>query len=70
MNVNFDSLVEVAPDRPGKDFAYQLDSEKIRKELGWRDEINLIQGIDRTIAWVESNLEALRKIPADYIHRK
>ena len=70
MNVNFDSLVEATPDRPGKDFAYQLDSEKIRTELGWRDEINLDQGIERTIAWVESNLEALRDMPTEYIHRK
>lgn len=70
MNVNFDKLVEVTPDRPGKDFAYQLDSEKIRTELGWRDEINLDQGIDRTIAWVEKNLETLRNMPAEYIHRK
>lgn len=70
MNVNFDSLVEVTPDRPGKDFAYQLDSEKIRTELGWRDEINLDQGFDRTIAWVERNLETLRDMPAEYIHRK
>ena len=70
MNVDFDDLVEVTPDRPGKDFAYQLDSEKIRTELGWRDEINLDQGIDRTIAWVERNLEGLRDMPAEYIHRK
>lgn len=70
MNVNFDSLVEFTPDRPGKDFAYQLDSEKIRTELSWRDEINLDQGIDRTISWVEKNLVALREMPVEYIHRK
>jgi dTDP-glucose 4,6-dehydratase len=70
MNVDLDNLVEMAPDRQGKDFAYQLDSEKIRTELGWRDEINLDQGIDRTIAWVERNLEALRDMTAEYIHRK
>ena len=70
MNVDLDNLVEVAPDRPGKDLAYQLDSEKIRTELGWRDEINLDQGIDRTIAWVERNLEALQDMTVEYIHRK
>jgi dTDP-glucose 4,6-dehydratase len=70
MNVNFESLVEVTPDRPGKDFAYQLDSAKIRTEFGWNDEVNLDQGLDRTIAWVERNLGELRNMPAEYIHRK
>jgi dTDP-glucose 4,6-dehydratase len=70
MNVDFDDLVEVLPDRPGKDFAYQLDSEKIRTELGWRDEINLDLGLDRTIAWVEGNLDELRNMSTEYIHRK
>lgn len=70
MNVNFDDLVKVTPDRPGKDFAYQLNSERIRTELGWRDEINLDLGLDRTIAWVERNLDDLRNLPSEYIHRK
>ena len=70
MNVKFEDLVEVTPDRPGKDFAYQLDSEKIRRELGWIDEINLDNGLDRTIAWVQENLVELRNMPTEYIHRK
>ena len=70
INVNFDNLVEVTPDRPGKDLAYQLDSGKIRTELGWSDEINLDQGLDRTIAWVERNLDELSNMSTEYIHRK
>ena len=70
MNVKFGDLVELTPDRPGKDFAYQLDSEKIRTELGWIDEINLDQGLDRTIAWVQENLGELRNMSTEYIHRK
>jgi dTDP-glucose 4,6-dehydratase len=70
MNVKFEDLVEVTPDRPGKDFAYQLDSEKIRTELAWADEINLDKGLDRTIAWVQKNLKELKNLPTEYIHRK
>jgi dTDP-glucose 4,6-dehydratase len=33
-----------APERLGKDYAYMLDSTKIRK-LGWQDKINLIEGL-------------------------
>lgn len=70
LNVNFTDLVEVTPDRPGKDFAYQLDSEKIRTELMWSDEVSLDDGIERTISWVKSNLSELQSMPRDYIHRR
>jgi dTDP-glucose 4,6-dehydratase len=70
MNVNFSDLVIETPDRPGKDFAYALNSDKIRMELGWIDEVKLDQGIDRTIAWVEKNLDELKDMPTEYHHRK
>jgi dTDP-glucose 4,6-dehydratase len=70
MNVNLPDLVEVTADRPGKDFAYQLNSEKIRTELSWTDEISLDKGLERTIAWAEQNLEELRIMSTEYIHRK
>jgi len=34
-----------APERLGKDYAYKMDSTKIRKELGWQDKINLTEGL-------------------------
>lgn len=70
LKVKMSDLVEIAPDRPGKDFAYQLNSQKIRTELSWEDSISLSDGIDMTIEWAKENLEELRKMPLDYIHRK
>jgi dTDP-glucose 4,6-dehydratase len=70
LNVEFSDVVEIAPDRPGKDFAYQLDSSKIRSELNWADSISLTEGIDNTISWVKANLSELREMPTHYIHRK
>ena len=70
LDVEFENLVEIAPDRPGKDFAYQLDSEKIRAEMQWKDTITLSQGIDMTVDWAKENLEELSKMPLDYIHRR
>lgn len=69
MGANFNEVVEVAGDRPGKDAAYLLDSSKARRALGWNDTITLEQGIDETIAWARENLEALRTQPLDYIHK-
>lgn len=70
LEVDFENLVEIAPDRPGKDFAYQLDSQKIRMEMLWEDTIGLSQGIDMTVDWAKENLEELSKLPLDYIHRR
>ena len=69
MGVNFADVVEVVGDRPGKDAAYLLDSTKARTTLGWKDVVSLDQGIDETIAWINRDLEELKKQPADYIHK-
>ena len=69
MNVNFDEVVEVVGDRPGKDAAYLLDSTKARTKLEWKDTISLDQGITETIAWVEQNLAELKTQPCDYLHK-
>ena len=70
MGVHFDEFVEIVRDRPGKDGAYLLDSSKVRENLGWSDKINLEDGIDQTIKWVEGNIEKLNQEPSEYIHKK
>jgi dTDP-glucose 4,6-dehydratase len=49
------SLKTIVPDRPGHDRRYLLDSSKIRKVLGWKEEINFDEGIEQTIAWYKNN---------------
>ncbi|NBW52027.1 MAG: dTDP-glucose 4,6-dehydratase, partial [Betaproteobacteria bacterium] len=67
--VPFSDLVTVSEDRLGKDQAYLLDSKKIRDELGWSSKVDLDQGLAQTLAWVDANLEVLKTLPADYIHK-
>lgn len=69
LNVSFDDHVEVASERLGKDAAYMLDSQKLRDKLGWVDRISLDQGLDECIAWIETNLDELKKLPSNYIHK-
>lgn len=69
MSVDFSEHVEVVGERLGKDAAYSLDSTKLRETLGWQDKISLDAGLDDCIAWVESNLDELKKQPFDYIHK-
>ncbi len=69
LNVSFEEQVEVVGERLGKDAAYLLDSTKAREKLGWKDQISLEQGIEETIAWVRDNLDVLKQLPFDYIHK-
>ena len=68
--VNFTDLVELSEDRLGKDQAYLLDSTKLRENFTWQDKINLEQGLIDTLSWVDNNVEILKSLPADYIHKQ
>ena len=54
---DFDSLVEVSPDRLGKDQAYLLDSNKLRDSLDWNDKVDLNEGLIDTLNRDDKNLE-------------
>ena len=69
MNIRFEDQVNIVGERLGKDAAYLLDSTKARETLGWQDQISLEQGIEETIAWVRDNLDILRQLPFDYVHK-
>lgn len=68
-STSFDDLVEISEDRLGKDQAYLLDSEKLRKELGWGDRISLDEGLEDTLQWIDKNIGQLKNHPQDYVHR-
>jgi dTDP-glucose 4,6-dehydratase len=69
-NTSFSDLVNVSDDRLGKDQAYLLDSNKLRNDFSWQNEINLEEGLKDTLSWVDNNLELLKKLPADYVHKQ
>ncbi len=70
MKADFAKVVEIVDERPGKDAAYLLNSDKLRKELDWADRIKLEDGIDETIEWVDENFEELKKQSVEYIHKE
>jgi len=53
---NYRALIEFVPDRPGHDRRYAVDSEKIRRELGWRAAHGLRSGLRDTVRWYVNNL--------------
>lgn len=64
-----DGQIEQSPERDGKDLTYQLDSSKIRAELGWEDRVGLTTGLEQVHQWLLSNLEIFRELPRDYVHK-
>jgi dTDP-glucose 4,6-dehydratase len=49
------SLVQFVKDRPGHDRRYAIDCAKIERELGYRAQITLSEGLRRTFDWYIAN---------------
>lgn len=69
LKVSYKNHIINMPDRIGKDNAYLLESLKLR-ELGWKEEIELKVGIEKTLRWIDFNYKYLKNQNLDYIHTK
>lgn len=47
----YTSLITYVKDRPGHDFRYALNGDKIESELGWKAKHPFDEGLDKTIDW-------------------
>ncbi|WP_028950937.1 dTDP-glucose 4,6-dehydratase [Sulfurihydrogenibium subterraneum] len=56
-----ESLIEFVKDRPGHDYRYSLNTEKIQKEIGWKAKIKFEEGIEKTVKWYLDNMEWVEK---------
>lgn len=45
------SQIQYVTDRPGHDFRYDIKTEKIQRELGWKPSHALRSGLEETIEW-------------------
>ena len=54
--------IEFIKDRPGHDFRYALNSNKIKKNLNWYPKTNFSNGIKRTIKWYLENKKYFNSI--------
>jgi dTDP-glucose 4,6-dehydratase len=62
------SLIDYVEDRPGHDFRYSINSEKVRA-LGWTPQYDFARGTQETIRWYLKNEWWWRKIMARQQHR-
>ena len=54
--------IQFVKDRPGHDFRYALNSQKIKKKIGWKPKIKLYDGILKTVNWYINNQNFFSKI--------
>ena len=54
--------IKFVKDRPGHDFRYALDSNKIIKKLKWYPKTKLSYGIYRTVSWYLDNMNFFKNI--------
>lgn len=58
-NGSYKDQITFVTDRPGHDFRYAIDADKIETELGWRAEETFETGIVKTIQWYLDHPERL-----------
>ncbi|KAB2335581.1 dTDP-glucose 4,6-dehydratase [Bacillus mesophilum] len=68
LNLPDNQLIYVA-DRPGHDYRYAVDPQKLEKELGWRPEYSFEEGMKETIEWYLTNESWWRPL-LDNSHRE
>ncbi len=59
------SLIEFVKDRPGHDFRYSLNCDKLKEQTNWNRKYDFEKGIEATIKWfIENQQWALDKLVA------
>ncbi len=61
---SYADLITLVPDRPGHDLRYAVDSARIRRELGWRPEVDFRFGLEATVRWYVEHQDWVNEIRA------
>jgi dTDP-glucose 4,6-dehydratase len=69
LDIKFEALCEATGDRLGQDSRYWLDSSAIKRDVGWKAQIGLDEGIAEMVAWGRKYIDQLREWPMEYILR-
>ena len=68
-NISFNKLCKTDVDRIGKDRAYKLNFDKLKK-LNWKPKVKLKDGLLMTQKWIETNLKFFMSKELHYKHKK
>ncbi len=71
---NPEELITFVTDRPGHDWRYALNTAKIERELGWRPQVDLEEGLRRTLSWYLAHQDWLERVRSgayrEYLRRQ
>jgi len=56
-----EDLISFVKDRPGHDYRYSLNTDKINKQIGWKAKTTFEEGIQKTVKWYLDNLNWVNK---------
>ena len=62
INIGVKTKIKFVKDRPGHDFRYALNNNKIFNQLKWRPKIKFETGLKDTIVWYLKNKNFLKNI--------
>ena len=63
LKINKKVKIIFVKDRPGHDFRYALNSNKILKKLRWKTKISLHEGLSQTLDWYINNKSFFNSVP-------
>ena len=69
MKKNYKKCIKMKANRDGQDAKYVISSNKLREAFGWKPTIELDEGIDEVISWIEENYKELIKTSMNYVHK-
>ncbi len=55
-------LITFVKDRPGHDRRYAINCDKIKRELGWKQQYNFEKGLEMTIKWYMNNQDWVNRV--------
>lgn len=63
-----ESSIEYIKDRPGHDFGYAVNPDKLMNELGWQPQVQFEDGLKKTVDWYKNNEDWWKKMKSgDYL---
>lgn len=65
LNMPFDQVADLVPDRTGQEACYWIDSSRLRA-LGWEPQVPLAGAVAQVHAWVRTYLSELRHLPLEH----
>ncbi len=70
IKINKKTKITFVKDRPGHDERYSLDSNKLKKEIKWKPNTSIINGLEKTIIWYSKNVNYFNKISKKNITKR